>query len=636
MNIVILAGGTGSIALQTGLYNLLDKNIDGVDTKIIVNAYDNGLSTGAVRQVLNGNILGPSDVRKNQTTRLQLENPKSPWLKFLNIRFTVPSSEVQKFCHSCVKALEDDLNQLSADEKYLLVPNIGNRPLSSIEKTTLVKEAIDQFFSSPLASKIDYSDFSLANIIYAGFAKANNNSLRESARIMASLMGIKDNVLLNDDTSLFLGAVTKSGKRITDEGDIVSWGNLEDPFVNVFFTDAEGNDSVPVLCQEAKDALLKADLIILSTGTQWSSLIPTYASIGFKETIQKCKGEILMVMNRHPDKDSPGQGADEIVKILTDRYFPSGRLRVILDVDGHPIMNTIKDHSRIASCNSFKMVPSDLEVTSNKTHNPHLLARAVARTYFQDYINSDYFVFDYDDTLVGRGNVYPLASAFNARTVVELAAINSNPSSRVGIAICTGNSIRAIKLSSETTEYIMHGVDTKVKVYADGGVNLYNFTVTKNGQDDRVHQDLVECINKAAVFTSEQADEIISTLRENHIPLPKIENRGNAMVTIKPVDSEYRPLVVALVKKLIDFIPDVDIRTSGRTTVEIAKRNLTKADAIAHIMKNAQPNQITYVGDEFDGGNDAVIKGIPNVKCLSVDSPVKTAFFLLTIRNGAN
>src|ERR1039458_7341154 len=115
MNIVILAGGTGSIALQTGLYNLLDSHLDGVDTKILINGYDNGMSTSAVRQVMGRKILGPSDVRKNQTTRLELENPKSPWLKFLNIRFTVESSKAQNFCFEKISELGRHMGALGPD-----------------------------------------------------------------------------------------------------------------------------------------------------------------------------------------------------------------------------------------------------------------------------------------------------------------------------------------------------------------------------------------------------------------------------------------------------------------------------------------------------------------------------------------
>ncbi|HUP80133.1 MAG TPA: 2-phospho-L-lactate transferase CofD family protein, partial [Pirellula sp.] len=405
MKIVILAGGTGSIALQTGLYHELEQNLDGFDVKVIVNAYDNGLSTGAVRQVMDGKILGPSDVRKNQTTRLALENPKSPWLAFLNIRFTEETSTVENFC-------KDKFSKLAAE----LVQN-GH----SSNGVQDIYDGIDEFFRSPIASRIDYNDFSLANIIYAGLARANGNSLRKAASIMAKAMGIKDNVLLNDDTSLFLGAITKSGKRITDEGDIVSWGNMEDPFVDLFFTDAAGNTTQPTLCPEAQWAIKQADLIILSTGTQWSSLIPTYASVGFRETIEASSAQILMVMNRQPDHDSPGQTASEIVNILVPKYFPANRLKIIADATGHAnMLPSVNLNKQIVNWYSYDLSREIPDASKDRIHDSTKLAKAIATTFFSDYLNSDYFVFDYDDTLVGRGNVFPVCSKYNINSLTWL------------------------------------------------------------------------------------------------------------------------------------------------------------------------------------------------------------------------
>jgi 2-phospho-L-lactate transferase/gluconeogenesis factor (CofD/UPF0052 family) len=51
MKIVILSGGTGSIQLQRGIYSVFNGISDGLDIKVLVNAYDNGLSTGLVRKV---------------------------------------------------------------------------------------------------------------------------------------------------------------------------------------------------------------------------------------------------------------------------------------------------------------------------------------------------------------------------------------------------------------------------------------------------------------------------------------------------------------------------------------------------------------------------------------------------------
>ena len=66
-NIVIFSGGTGSIAIQEGLSLIYGNNNYNLD--IIINAYDNGKSTGVCRKIFDNQILGPSDLRKNQMTQ---------------------------------------------------------------------------------------------------------------------------------------------------------------------------------------------------------------------------------------------------------------------------------------------------------------------------------------------------------------------------------------------------------------------------------------------------------------------------------------------------------------------------------------------------------------------------------------
>ena len=633
MNIVILAGGTGSIALQRGLYDLIDANFDGVDTKVIVNAYDNGLSTGAVRQVMGGQILGPSDVRKNQTTRLLLEDPESPWHRFLGIRFTAQSSEAKDFCAREINKLREALTE----KKSVAEAEFAVRTLY---------RALDVYFSVPVATKIDYTDFSLANIIYAGLARANKNSLRAAASHMAELMGIKDNVLLNDDTSLFLGAITESGRRITDEGDIVSWGNTEDPFVDIFFTDANGKPSRPALCDEAWDALINADLIILSSGTQWSSLIPTYESLLFREAMHKVaeigRAKVLMVMNREPDKDSPGQGASEIIELVGSRYFADKQLHVLVDINADPIMRDISDEAEDIAAGIYPFVGLDhasTPVFERKVHDPALLAKAVSETYFGDYLKSDFFMFDYDDTLVGRGNTTPKASTFNVNGVAGLSLLGK-------VAICTGNSIKAVNLrtrnAARTFKMLrLPRVTDPMIVFADGGVNkyLYNPIITGYSNvddDDAIRSIFVECVNPDAVIPEtgkHSISAIMASLINNGITLSKIENRGGAMITIRPVDSEYRKALTNFVQ-LLTKGSGLLVREAGRSTIEILNPKLTKVDAVRHVKKTLNPASITYVGDEFkSGGNDECIKSVEGVKCLEVKNPAQTAFFISTLLN---
>lgn len=54
--IVVFSGGTGSIALQRGFAELYGQ--DRLRLDVVVNAYDNGKSTGACRRIMGEKIWG--------------------------------------------------------------------------------------------------------------------------------------------------------------------------------------------------------------------------------------------------------------------------------------------------------------------------------------------------------------------------------------------------------------------------------------------------------------------------------------------------------------------------------------------------------------------------------------------------
>ena len=95
MNIVIFSGGTGSIALQTGLKNLIP---DCIITNII-NAFDDGKSTGICRQIMD--VPGPSDIRKNHETQYKNahnNNINQNIVEFFTNRFNIPLNTEKEFC----------------------------------------------------------------------------------------------------------------------------------------------------------------------------------------------------------------------------------------------------------------------------------------------------------------------------------------------------------------------------------------------------------------------------------------------------------------------------------------------------------------------------------------------------------
>ena len=596
MKILIMTGGTGSIALQTGIYSMLERH-PGLQVKVLTNAYDNGKSTGTVRKVLNGKILGPSDVRKNQTTRLKLENPESIWNKFLDIRFDKPANEVKEFC----------LGQLN---------EIANR----IDRNSyqVISRAITTYFDQPLALKVDYTDFSLANIIYAGLAAANGNSLRQAASIMAGVLEIEDNVILNDDKSLFLGAISKNGHRLTDEGDIVEWGKMDDPLVDIFFYDADGNESAPRLNTEAINAIEEANLIILSSGTQWSSLIPTYASVGFREAIQRSKAKIIMVMNTVPDKDSPGQTAADIVTAIVPKYFPSNRIEVLCNLTGYEAMRgddiiAKQANSWIAGIHSYDMSPGYAPKSSayHKTHDSKKLALSVFKAYFGLTGTFDIIMSDYDDTLVARGNAYHGISKENLNLFNSLAKVKSKET-----FICTGNTIKVINTDLLEARFSPE-IDITFSAYADGGINRYIF----DNQDGKPY--LKNCIAPEFLLSQQEQDTIMDALRNNRFPMSKVEVRGNVCVSIKPVDTEFRHALVNYLNSILPYKAAV----SGRTTIDIMKAGVSKEAAIRNHTEDSQA-RVLYIGDEVYNGNDSVALTVAeerkNLTIVNVTSVVET------------
>ena len=622
MNVLIFSGGTGSIALQTGFSTFYDHLLN---VKILTNCYDNGKSTGQVRQVYDGKILGPSDLRKNQTTQYKLSKnsdknyieSNDPLLKFLEKRFDAKASEAEEFC----------LEELFDLQKHI-----------SSQSYSILLLAINHFFEQPKSKQIYYSDFSLSNIVYAGLAGQNNYSLIAAGKIMAKILDIPENsVILNDDKSLFLRAETENGKHILDEGEIVDWNNTEDKIKRVYFVDSHGQVESPTLSQESIDAINEADIIIFSSGTQWSSLIPTYLSSGpkFRTIIEKSKAKKYLVINNQPDKDMFGVGIENILEILYD-FLPLDSITKIFNTNAHPLMQM----SRVSDkTNCFEFTTS---FENTKTHRP-IIVKRIMELYYSDYIKNEKIVFDYDDTLVGRNNEFLLESEFNMQAINLIKTLNKDT------CIFTGNSIRSINFIGynrtsplyyllELRNNIKNKLKTNVdqistynetyKIYADGGINIYN--VYRN------EISYVECVDKAGLFTNNEINDLIKTITEIGLNVSKIQNRNNATVSIKPIDDEYRVPICKLLQILTKNA--YNIRPTGRTTIDISQHINNKELSFNHLKQTLKRGErITYVGDEsHEGGNDNILLKNDMIDYLHVNNPRDTMIFFITILNSDN
>lgn len=630
MKIVIFTGGTGSIALQKGLYK---KYSGAIDVSLIINAYDSGKSTGLVRQVYDGKILGPSDLRKNQHLQFKLSTPNSRleysiFNKILEHRFSVPTDAAKKYCLDFIFNSFYTANNPTfvADRKELIE---SNPRLVNVMKTFQL--CIEHFFSQPLANIIEYSDFSISNIIYAALAAMNNYSLEKAGSIMADILQIPDNIILNSDQPFWLEAESKSGYHITDEGEIVDWNNIDDPIQDIRFGHSSSSQT-PELSERAKKTIEEANLVILSSGTYWSSLIPTYKTIGVKELLEK--KIVYCVMNNTRDKDMAGKNIQDHIETI-ERFLnihrgstslkTSGSFTFIInneaaDVEMRPsslaeIRDSIDKPFRYIQDNLNNPNPTYGDKVS--FHDSEKLANLIMTDFFGHSLRVNRYAFDYDDTLVGRNNSFSTFSSFNIALLKQLATVKK-------VSIQTGNSIHAIRLNNDN-DYNRQNQKLNITIYADGGIN--KFEMTAQG----LLSTFPNCLDEAGMFRNDEVESIIKNISE-FISKDKIRNRNNATISIKPIDADYRDVVVKLLRYEFDG-RSYNIRKTGKTTIDISKWKNSKKIAMEDFTKDLVfYEHAVFVGDElYENGNDFELSQFPNLITIPVNNPKDTYVFLKTL-----
>lgn len=116
----------------------------------------------------------------------------------------------------------------------------------------------------------------------------------------------------------------------------------------------------------------------------------------------------------------------------------------------------------------------------------------------------------------------------------------------------------------------------------------------------------------------------------------QLENRGtqitfSAMGQLAPVDEKKKwdPTFakrLVLIDKLIQLIPEFDIRAGGSTSIDVTRKGIDKKYAIQQIERylNFQKSDMLFIGDAiFPGGNDYAVHEA-GVKCIETSGPDHT------------
>jgi 2-phospho-L-lactate transferase/gluconeogenesis factor (CofD/UPF0052 family) len=351
--IALFCGGRGSASIIREFIRWPEIRLN-----LLVNAYDDGLSTGELRRFIPG-MLGPSDFRKNLSYLIDL-NSRGQYALLEVLEFRLPvnisSSEV-----SAIKSYAQ-----SGDYPPELLPELKSclEQLSQ-DVQAFLKESLRGFFDyvDRINHTPTYADCALGNLIFAGIYLMNGQDFNAATNALVAHFNPRAQLInVSKGESRVLVGLKEDGEILGCEAEVVGEQSAV-PICDLFFLEqpidekrkAElskfsldyirvllREEEAPVnMSDESAKALENADIIVFGPGTQHSSLLPSYRIAGVGDAVRASRARIrVYIVNLDKDHDISGMNAGELVDLalqaLGDPENQHGTITHILCNNAHP------------------------------------------------------------------------------------------------------------------------------------------------------------------------------------------------------------------------------------------------------------------------------------------------------------
>ncbi len=312
MNITLFNGGRGASSIIKSL-----KNYNNINISSIVNAYDDGKSTGEIRSFFN--MLGPSDLRKVQSIFLDTKNHLYNYnINFFNYR--LPKNITNSLAKEEIIKL---FSHISNDKNIF---GIDNFIFSKMKKFINIFLNKLDYLESEKSRKFNFNDCSIMNCLYAGAYTYFNDDLIKTIEYFSYLFKIESKILPNSIENLNLIALRENGDMLSNEADIVGLrSNVKiykifliksiDKIDLNYLSKISFNEKLKYLdklsfnvqiSNNLKKIINDSDIIIYSPGTQHSSLLPTYMTNTIGDLISNNKNSLkVFISNIGTDYENP-------------------------------------------------------------------------------------------------------------------------------------------------------------------------------------------------------------------------------------------------------------------------------------------------------------------------------------------
>lgn len=352
-NVVILCGGRGSGPLAN---QLLDQ---GARVTCLVNAYDDGLSTGRLRYVFDE--LGPSDLRKNLLSLMNLDAP-GYWSRYEVFAYRYPAEperaaafrrEIEDLCATGGETL-------ARGERRELLKMVARMPAEARGKfvgylrlflAELVKREREQ------GTEFSFSDSALGNCILLGAYFEEGRSWTRALRALEEVLQVRGRVEIASEENRHLFALCTDGRVLASEcalitdadGDILELFLATEPVAPLGLDQWVAATGVEAARERirrevhaptapspgALEALNKADVIIYGPGTFHSSLLPTLMIDGICDAIRRSAATKIMVVNIVEEADTRGATGAELAGKINAQVGAGAYEYLIANVPHH-------------------------------------------------------------------------------------------------------------------------------------------------------------------------------------------------------------------------------------------------------------------------------------------------------------
>jgi 2-phospho-L-lactate transferase/gluconeogenesis factor (CofD/UPF0052 family) len=318
INVVSFNGGRGARNLFTSFLQM-----EGVHITSIVNAYDDGKSTGNVRNFFR--MLGPSDIRKVQEVMVptSLEDYENVMHLYT---YRYPYSDHDRI----IKELSDFAYGKTEEVTGIVIKDDVIRGAVRM----LVKHMVEgiELIEKAEGKKLSFEDCSIMNLIYAGAYLFCAGDFEEATIFIDKLFKLRGTVLPTNNEDKKLVAIREDGTILNSEAEIVELRS-NSRIKKIYLLDQYPERSIlsgmnisevedyfeimnrqVTITSKVERSIRDADVIIYSPGTQHSSLYPSYISKGLTDSIvSNKKAYKVFVTNIGEDYETPSYTSNDFI-----------------------------------------------------------------------------------------------------------------------------------------------------------------------------------------------------------------------------------------------------------------------------------------------------------------------------------